>query len=104
MEMMEDISFTMVNEEGKEVKCDVLFTFDSDETGKSYVVYTDNTTDEDGYVKVFASIFTETDNEMQLSPIETDEEWAMVQSILDEMPEDDCDCEDCCHDHCHHEE
>ena len=57
MEMMEDISFTMVNEEGKEVKCDVLFTFDSDETGKSYVVYTDNTTDEDGYVKVFASIF-----------------------------------------------
>ena len=41
-------SFTVINKEGKEVKCDVLFTFDSEETGKSYMVYTDNTKDDKG--------------------------------------------------------
>lgn len=87
MEKFEDISFTMENEDGVEVKYDVLLTFDSDETGKSYIVYTDNTTDDEGYIKVYASVFTDENEEMQLTPIETDEEWAMVQSFLDEMPE-----------------
>ena len=35
--------FTIVNDEGKEIECEILFTFDSDETKKSYIVYTDNT-------------------------------------------------------------
>ena len=33
--------FTLIDEEGKEVVYDVLFTFDSEETNKSYIVYTD---------------------------------------------------------------
>ena len=44
--MKEKNSFTVINDEGKEVVCDVLFTFDSDETNKSYIAYTDNTKDE----------------------------------------------------------
>lgn len=84
MENFDDISFTMENEEGVEVKYDVLFTFDSDETGKSYIVYTDNTTDEDGYTRVFASVFNDEGEELQLTPIETDEEWEIVQSLIDE--------------------
>ena len=40
--------FTVVNDEGKEVECEVLFTFESEETNKNYIVYTDNTTDKDG--------------------------------------------------------
>ena len=32
-------TFTIVNDEGKELECDVLFTFDSDETKKSYGLY-----------------------------------------------------------------
>lgn len=47
--------FTVINDEGKEVECEILFTFDSEETKKSYMVYTDNTTDKDGNVKVYAS-------------------------------------------------
>ena len=43
---MENVnSFKYVNEEGKEIVCDILFTFDSDETKKSYIVYTDNSRD-----------------------------------------------------------
>ena len=40
--------FTIVNDKGEEIECEILFTFDSDETKKSYIVYTDNTLDEEG--------------------------------------------------------
>ena len=32
----ERMVFKITNNEGKEVECEVLFTFDSEETGKSY--------------------------------------------------------------------
>ena len=47
----------ITNNEGKQLECDVLFTFDSDETGKSYIAYTDNTKDENGNIRVYASIY-----------------------------------------------
>ena len=46
--MEEKTKFTVLDENGNEVECEVLFTFDSEETNKSYIVYTDNTTDEEG--------------------------------------------------------
>ena len=39
-------TFVVINDEGKEVVCDILFTFDYADTGKSYIVYTDNSKDE----------------------------------------------------------
>jgi len=49
--------FIVINDEGKEIECEVLFTFESEETNKNYIVYTDNTMDEIGNIKVYASIF-----------------------------------------------
>ncbi len=74
--------FTIVNDEGKEVECEVLFTFDSDETKKSYIVYTDNTEDESGSTKVYASIYDPTGQDKSLIPIETDKEWKIIETIL----------------------
>ena len=37
----ENMTFTVVNDEGKEVECEVLFTFESEETHKNYIVYTE---------------------------------------------------------------
>ena len=54
---MEKNSFTLVDENGQEKVYDVLFTFDSDETGKSYIVYTDNSTDEKGNVIIRANTY-----------------------------------------------
>ena len=48
------MTFTVTDDAGKEVECEVLFTFESDETKKNYMVYTDNTTDEQGNTKVYA--------------------------------------------------
>ena len=44
--MNKDNTFTIVDKDGKEIECEVLFTFESDETKKNYIVYTDNSKDE----------------------------------------------------------
>ena len=33
----ETMTFKVINDEGKEVECEVLFTFESDETKKNYI-------------------------------------------------------------------
>ncbi len=84
---MEDqvMTFTVTNEDGSQVECTVLFTFKNEVTGKDYIVYTDNTLDEEGNTVVFASIYTPDCDESELLPIETDEEWDMVEKLLDEL-------------------
>ena len=78
-------TFQVINDEGKEVTCEVLFTFDSDETNKSYIAYTDNSLDEQGNVRVYASSYDKTGKNKELLPIETDKEWAIVESIFSEL-------------------
>ena len=82
--MDQEMKFTINNEEGKEITCEVLFTFDSEETGKNYIVYTDNTKDEEGNIKVYASIYDPNDT-TKLEPITTDKEWKIIQIVLDEV-------------------
>jgi len=79
--------FTIVNEEGKEIECEILFTFDSDETKKSYIVYTDNTLDEDGSTRVYASVYDPTGQNSALMPIETEKEWLVIENILSSVQE-----------------
>ena len=81
----EVMTFKVVNDEGKEVECEVLFTFESDETKKNYIVYTDNTKDEEGNTKVYASIYNPDQDETKLLPIETDKEWKIIETILEEL-------------------
>ena len=81
----ESMIFKVENDEGKEIECEVLFTFESEKTGKNYIVYTDNTEDEEGNTKVYASIYNPEQDETKLLPIETDEEWNVIEIILDEL-------------------
>ena len=83
--MNEEMSFTVLDENGRETKCEALFTFDSEETGKSYIVYTDNSVDEDGNTQVFASIYNPDSDEQRLMPIETEKEWKITEIILEEL-------------------
>lgn len=79
--------FTVLNDEGKEVECEVLFTFESEETHKNYIVYTDNTLDTDGSTKVYASTYDPEGMDSSLKPIESDKEWKIIETILDEIQE-----------------
>ena len=84
----ERMTFNITNDEGQEVECEVLFTFESDETGKNYMVYTDNTVDEEGNTKVYASIYNPDEEDQTLQPIETDKEWTLIETILNELQEE----------------
>ncbi len=86
--MNKDNTFTIVDKDGKEIECEVLFTFESDETKKNYIVYTDNSKDEEGNVKVYASIYNPNRENTELMPIETDREWKVIETILDTIQEE----------------
>lgn len=77
--------FKVLDEHGNEHEFELLFTVESDETGKNYMVYTDNTTDENGNVKTYASIFDPTSEQSKLEPITTEKEWKTITDILEKF-------------------
>jgi len=81
-------TFSMLDENGKEIVYDVLFTFESEETNKNYIVYTDNSKDENGNIEVYASIYHPEDPKGKLEAIETDKEWKVIETILDTLQEE----------------
>ncbi len=85
---MKKNSFSMIDENGNEVVYDVLFTFESDETKKNYIVYTDNTRDEKGNIEVYASIYDPEDPKSKLEAITTDKEWKVIETILETLQEE----------------
>jgi len=86
--MNEKRKFVVLDENGKQVECEPLFTFESEETKKQYVVYTDNSKDKDGNVRVFASIYKISDKGGELLPIKTEKEWKVIETILESIQEE----------------
>ena len=85
---MKKNTFTMIDENGREIVYDVLFTFESEETNKNYIVYTDNQKDETGNIEVYASIYYPDDPQSRLEAIKTDKEWKVIETILDTLQEE----------------
>ncbi len=86
--MKEKQKFVVIDDKGKEIECEPLFTFESEETKKNYVVYTDNSKDKDGNVRVFASIYEVTDKGNKLLPIKSEKEWKVIETILESIQEE----------------
>ena len=85
---MEEMSFKTLNDNGEEVECQVIFTFESEETGKSYIAFTDGTIDEeDGCTKIYANVieYDEDGNTATLRGIETEEEYGVIEYILQKL-------------------
>ena len=78
----------MIDENGKEIVYDVLFTFESEETNKNYIVYTDNSRDEAGNIQVYASIYDPENPNSKLEAITTDKEWKVIETILETLQEE----------------
>lgn len=86
--MEENNTIKVFDENGNEVVCDVLLTFDSEETKKSYIVYTDNTIDESGKIRVYAAIYNPQDEKMKLEDIKTEKEWKIIDVTLQTIQEE----------------
>ena len=80
--MLDNGKIVIKNDKGEELVCDVLFTFDSDETNISYIAYTDNSKDESGNTKVYASTYDKEGEDLSLKPLTTEKEWKIIDNIL----------------------
>lgn len=78
-------TFTLLSEDGTETTYEVLFSYQSRDTGKYYLAYTDHSLDPDGNMQVFASSYNPDDIYLGLTPIETELEWGMLEIILEEL-------------------
>ena len=94
MQENETVKFKAIDDEGRQLDCEALFLFESPETKKNYIVYTDHSIDNEGNTKVYASIYDPKDlksdenNEfaaLPLKPIETEKERKIIETILNEM-------------------
>ena len=76
---MLDNRLIIVGDDGKEIEMEILLTFDGEKLEKKYVVYFDpNAAEEDQCL--FASAYDDNNN---LFPVETDEEWEYIQEVID---------------------
>ena len=85
---MKKNTFTMLDEKGQEHTYDVLFTFESEENGNNYIVYTDNSLDENGNIVVYASTYDPTNAQSRLGAVETEQEWKVIETILETLQEE----------------
>lgn len=88
----EEDRIVIPDQNGDESLFDVLFYFDVPETDKSYVVVTpveeeSDSADEDE--EVFAFRYEGEDDEFKLFPIETDEEWDIVEEMINTFSEEE---------------
>ena len=74
--------FTVTDQSGSTVEYEILFTFDSDETGKSYIVFTDHTEDEEGSIVTYAAVYDKNGEVLELQDIETEQEWNLIENLL----------------------
>ncbi len=83
--MAESTSLFVKDEHGNEMEMEIVFTFDDEERNKKYVIFRNPKEDDD---EVFASAYDDTGN---LFPIETQEEWEMVEEVIGAFQDEESD-------------
>ncbi len=82
----EEKRLEVIDEAGNTQVFEIVLTFHSDELGKSYVVYKEPGDSDE----VFAASFNEEEKEGgKLSAIDTDEEFDMIEEVLNTFLDDD---------------
>lgn len=88
MEFELDNQKIQVEKEGKMVEYDVLFTFDSEDTMKSYIGYTDHSIAENGRKNIYVSSYNPFNPEGKLEDITDEAELEMINDVLIEIDEE----------------
>lgn len=75
----------IMEKDGVEINCDILFTFDSDDTKKSYVGYTDNKIAANGRKTIYVSSYDPSKENIELEDITDKKELDMIQDVLSQI-------------------
>lgn len=79
---MEENILTVNSENGKKIKLNVIDIIAIEELNKEYIIYTIVGDNSDN---IYASILIEDETTYTIKTIENDEEWEIVQNIVNEM-------------------
>ena len=74
-----------MEKDGEKIECDILFTFDCDDTMKSYVGYTDNKIAANGRKTIYVSAYNPLSNKLELEDITDPKELEMIQDVLSQI-------------------
>ncbi|MDD3126681.1 MAG: DUF1292 domain-containing protein [Candidatus Izemoplasmatales bacterium] len=82
----------VIDETGKEIECEIIMTFESEEFKKSYVIYQIVGDETQEYYA--ASYNPQDGDEGKLSAVETDEEWNHIEEVLENYLEEQDEIDD----------
>ena len=75
----------IIEKEGKEVECDILFTFTCEDTGKGYVGFTDHSKNEKSEENIYTASYYPEKGYDVLEEIYTEEEKEMVKEVIESV-------------------
>lgn len=78
-----------LNKNGKDVLCDILFTFDCEDTMKSYIGYTDNEIASNGRKNIYISSYSPLNGDYKLNDITDQKEFDMILEVLENIGKGD---------------
>ncbi|MDD4184440.1 MAG: DUF1292 domain-containing protein [Candidatus Izemoplasmatales bacterium] len=83
---MEKEYLLVTDEDGNEIECEIIMTFTSEEYSKSYVVY--QIKDDESGEYYAASYNPDDGDEGKLLEVESDEEWDLIEEVLESFLEE----------------
>lgn len=79
--MSEKNMLKITEKDGTEKEYEIIMLFKWSKTKKNYIIYTDNTVDDEDNLRVLAAIYYP-ENNGKLEPVETEEEWDEIENRL----------------------
>lgn len=77
--------FVLKDAKGKEVEYESWFSFSSTETGKDYLVCSDNEKDDKGNIKVYVFVYDPVKEEPLINEPVSDAEYKIVEDMIKQM-------------------
>ena len=81
--------FSVLGENGEEIRCRTILMFTSPQSEKDIVVYTDDTVNEDGLENIYVSYYGYDNDSLRLLDIDNEADWQLVQEVLAEVTEEE---------------
>ena len=86
---MERMQFERIDNDGKKVTYEVIATYHNDDDNKDYIIYTDNTFDENKKLKVYYALYEMIDDNIKIIEAKTNEEkkvgLELIKTIIEEL-------------------
>ena len=78
-----------IEKNGEAVDCDVLFTFDSEDTMKCYIGYTDHSFGTNGRKNIYVSSYNPMKAKIELEDITDERELEMIRDVLNQIDDEE---------------